>query len=250
MRSGSERTPGAHVCRLSNHTSRVALHPLPRFHNRSSEVSRLEGLSDAVFGFAITLLVVSLSVPTHFDELIQQLRNLPVFAVTFAVVASIWYSQYMFFRRYGLNDFITILLNLVLLFVVLFYVYPLKFLFGVALQVNGVTIRDQDLPLLLLIYGVGFAAVSFVLALMNLRAYRLGDELALTPWERYLTRMSIANHLAHTGLGLASALIAQAGQPYTSLAAWMYFGAAVPPFVLGWMRGHRARAMAAASNAA
>lgn len=39
------------------------------FRIRSREVSRLEGLSDAVFGFGITLLVVSLEVPKTFDEL-------------------------------------------------------------------------------------------------------------------------------------------------------------------------------------
>jgi len=44
----------------------------PTFRWRSHEISRIEGLSDAVFGFAITLLVVALEVPQTFDELLER----------------------------------------------------------------------------------------------------------------------------------------------------------------------------------
>jgi uncharacterized membrane protein len=47
---------------------------------RRAETSRLEGFSDAVFAFALTLLVVSLQVPNSFDELVRTLRNFIAFA--------------------------------------------------------------------------------------------------------------------------------------------------------------------------
>ena len=58
-----------------------------------ADVSRLEGFSGAVFGFAITLLAVSLVVPSTFDELLRSLAGVPAFAASFALLASIWYAQ-------------------------------------------------------------------------------------------------------------------------------------------------------------
>src|SRR6476659_5088671 len=99
------------------------------FRWRGHEISRIEGLSDAVFAFAITLLVVSLEVPKTFDELAETMHGFGAFLISFMLLFFVWFNQYKFFRRYGLRDTITVVLNAALLFVVLFYVYPLKFLF-------------------------------------------------------------------------------------------------------------------------
>src|SRR5438046_6540227 len=91
------------------------------FRWRGGNVSRLEGLSDAVFAFALTLLVVSLEVPRSFTQLLQVMVGFIPFAFCFFMLSMVWYRHYVFFRRYGLEDGATIALNGVLLFVVLFY---------------------------------------------------------------------------------------------------------------------------------
>ncbi len=215
------------------------------FRNRGEDISRLEGFSDTAFGFAITLLVVSLSAPTRFDQLLDLIRGLPAFAVTFFLVAGIWYSQYTFFRRYGLGDMATVVLNLVLLFVVLFYVYPLKFLFGIAFDPRPGALREQDVPSLFLIYGAGFAAVSLVLALLYAHAYRQRAQLRLAPWEVFVTRLSIIDHLATMSIGLLSAGLAQVvPAPYTAtVAGFVYFIVALSKTSIGTIRGRRVRTL-------
>src|SRR5690349_14135026 len=99
------------------------------FRWRGGEIARIEGLSDAVFAFAVTLLVVSLEVPKNFEELTVILRGFLPFGICFAMLMQVWHEQYRYFRRYNLQDATSTFLNCVLLFVVLFYVYPLKFLF-------------------------------------------------------------------------------------------------------------------------
>ena len=96
---------------------------------RRHEVSRLEAFSDAAFAFALTLLVVSLDVPKSYAELMRTMRGFPSFACCFALLVWVWHEHNLFFRRYGLQDSWTVFVNSMLLFVTLFYVYPLKFMF-------------------------------------------------------------------------------------------------------------------------
>src|SRR4051812_23162258 len=70
-----------------------------KFRWRSHEPSRIEGLSDAVFGFAVTLLVVSLEVPKTFGEMMHAMRGFGAFAISFVLLLVLWYTQYKFFRR-------------------------------------------------------------------------------------------------------------------------------------------------------
>ncbi len=140
------------------------------FRLRGIAMSRIDAFSDAVFAFALTLLVVSLEVPKGFAELQETLIGFAPFAICFGVLLTIWYEHYKFFRRFGLHDLRTIALNAVLLFLLLFYVYPLKFLCNLVIaQLMGNTdagrYSDPRQPVeLMVLYGGGFAAIYLMIA--------------------------------------------------------------------------------------
>src|SRR5436853_5640060 len=177
-----------------------------KFRWRSHEVSRTEGLSDAVFGFAITLLVVSLEVPRTYGELMQTMRGFGAFAISFTLLFIVWYNQYKFFRRYGLQDDLTMLLNGVLLFVVIFYVYPLKFVFTLLVNLftggrGDFTLTDgrighmvesnDQIARVMLIFGAGYVAVFGVFVLLYWHAYRQRAALELNELEAFDTRVDV-----------------------------------------------------------
>ena len=193
------------------------MRPMPkvsRTEHYRREVSRVEGFSDAVFAFAVTLLVVSLEVPKTYHELMLAIRGFPAFAVCFALLFQVWWRHYRFFRNYDLEDARVIVLTGLLLFVVLFYVYPLKFLWTIVFsQFSGQGIADDVLmtgqvPRLFEVYGVGVAAIFGILAAMYTHAYALRGDLALTPLEIVNTRIEIYRNLATAAIGLVSVAVA------------------------------------------
>ena len=208
---------------IREHLPGNPLQPEANFRWRGGDISRLEGFSDAVFAFAVTLLVVSLEVPKTFTELVEAMRGFAAFAVCFALLADVWYNHYRFFRRYGLQDPWTVFLNCVLLFFVLFYVYPLKFLFSTVFNNSG-KIAAEQARVLFMIYGAGYAAVFLVLALLYLHAWRKRRELALSPLETLKTRHSLIDHTAMAAVGLISiALAATLPLRWVGLAGYFYF---------------------------
>jgi hypothetical protein len=138
------------------------------------------------------------------------------FAACFTILIWLWFEHYRFFRKYGLTDGLTIVLNAILLFVVLFYVYPLKFLFTflsqVSLGLSGqhpVDVGDfRQVRALMIIYGAGFVAVFILFTLLHFRALYRADALELTALERYDTRSLIAEHALSVGVGVLSIALA------------------------------------------
>jgi uncharacterized membrane protein len=223
---------------------------MPTSTHRRREVSRIEGFSDAVFGFAVTLLVVSLEVPKTFDELVTAMRGFPAFAVSFALLFMIWWRHYTFFRRYDLEDTFVVSMTGVLLFVVLFYVYPLKFLWTLVFApvVGGVaraTIHPRDAALLFEIYGAGVAASFGVLALLYRHAYARRAALDLTAAEAIETRFDVYRNTAIAGIGVVSAAAAIAllrvAPHLVGIAGFLYFGIGISEWTIGEYGGRLQR---------
>lgn len=184
---------------------------------RTHEISRLEAFSDAVFAFALTLLVVSLQVPKSYDELMSLMSGFPAFACCFGVLLWIWYEHNLFFRRYGMQDPYTVLLNGALLFVVMFYVYPLKFMFDAGFGQFLPVARQGIVPMTLAqlahasaIYGLGFVVLFIMFALLYRHAYRKRHELGLTPLEVFNVRAFAGQQVVSAAVGAVVVLIAVA----------------------------------------
>jgi len=226
-----------------------------KFRWRSHEPSRIEGLSDAVFGFAVTLLVVSLEVPRTFAELMEAMRGFGAFAVSFALLIVVWYNQYKFFRRYALQDNYTVLLNAVLLFVVLFYVYPLKFVFSFLISIftgqrgevrlaNGSVVHmvenADQVATLMLVFSIGYVAVFGLFVLLYGHALRRRAQLDLNELEIFDTRTDIREALLNVGIGLVSIGFAVFTRN-ASLSGMTYMLCPVVMTTHGMMTGRRRR---------
>jgi uncharacterized membrane protein len=196
---------------------------------RRDEPTRLEGFSDAVFGFSLTLLAFSLEVPSSIEELkLLAVAQLVPTMAAFALMCWIWAEHNSFFRQFGLQDSTTVVLNSMLLFLVVFYTYPLKFMAVYLWMIiadmfdwNGITSaiissgsldrgthagRGQDFWLMV-IYNIGFITLFSLFALLYRHALRQKDALQLDELELFEARNGLRVMVTSIVIGLIAVAV-------------------------------------------
>lgn len=137
--------------------------------------SRLDNFTDAAFAFAVTLLVIGGSeAPTSVAMLNAALAEVPAFAIGFAIIAMFWFAHVRWRHFRGEGDWLSAMLTVLLVFLVLIYIQPLRamarslssFLGGSGTPFSG------DVGELFLIYGAGFVAMALTTAGLFAEALR------------------------------------------------------------------------------
>lgn len=181
---------------------------------------RLDNFTDAAFAFALSLLVIGgARAPENFDQLVAALGDLPAFAFGFAIMAMFWMGHVRWRKLRGDGDFLSVFLTLLLLFLTLVYVQPLR---GMA-SATGLWFTGHgqafggSLAGLFAVYGTGFVAMSLTMAALFAEALRDHDTNAE---QRANLRGERGIWLIHATTGLISILITLT--PYGIWAAMAY----------------------------
>ena len=110
------------------------LDALPRlggFRLRGMEITRLETFIDAVFAFAITMLVIAAQqIPDDIETLLAAFKNVSAFVASIVLLGIFWRGHWLWSRRYGLEDGISIFISWAMIATILIYIYPLKAIFS------------------------------------------------------------------------------------------------------------------------
>ena len=122
-------------------------------------LGRILALSDGVFAFSLTLLVVSLSVPTATgnsvlaSQLLDQMPTYFSYVISFVAVASIWYGHHESFKYIRRYDGLLIALNFGSLLLIAFLPFP-----------TAVLGRNQQEPLAAVLYASTLALSNLFFA--------------------------------------------------------------------------------------
>src|SRR5881394_2403099 len=193
------------------------LDSLPRlkgFRLRGMDMTRLETFIDAAFAFAISMLVIAAQqIPDNIQTLLAAFKNVPTFVCSIAVLGIFWRGHWLWSRRYGLEDGVSILISWAMIVTILIFIYPLKAIFssmwflissGQIGQPFSLHTTVSQARTIFAIYALGLIAISAEILLLNLRAWQLREALRLNARERLMTRGELTGWSIPVCVGLVS----------------------------------------------
>lgn len=195
----------------------------PNFRYRGLHQTRIEAFSDAVFAVAFTLVVLSSAVPETFAGLRKSIQDIIPSFICIVLIVVIWYQHYVFFLRYGLQNTKTVTVNTFLLFLLLIYVYPLKFLARFLVELYGGLIfgrpdnfmddfggqmNSENMTLLMTAYGAGATLIFVAMTWLYREAYKRREELELNEYEAFTTKVSLWQNLLMSFIPFVSTVVA------------------------------------------
>src|SRR5512133_1345596 len=214
-----------------------ALPQLRGFRLRGMQMTRLETFIDAAFAFAISMLVIAAQqIPDNIQALLAAFKNVPTFVCCIAVLGIYWRGHWLWSRRYGLEDGVSILISWAMIVTMLIYIYPLKAIFSsMWFLVSGGRVghvlgahSESQVRAVFAIFALGFTAIALEMVLLNLRAWQLREPLRLNARERAMTFNEVTGWSIPVGVGLVSLVLALC-LPGTQIqwSGWIYFSMAI-----------------------
>lgn len=215
-------------------------------------MTRLETFIDAAFAFAVTMMVIAAErVPDDINMLLAAFRHVPSFIASVMVLGIFWRGHWLWSRRYGLEDGVSIFVSWALLVTILIYIYPLKAIFGSMFymlsggqlgQTLGMRTIEQARALFS-IYAIGFTAIAAEILLLYLRAWKLREPLRLNERERFFTRAELAGWSIPLSVGIVALVLALTlPVNHITWSGWIYFSMAILVPLQRWFRRRRAPA--------
>jgi uncharacterized membrane protein len=205
---------------------------------RRHQATRLESFVDASFAFAVTLIVISVGhVPNSIDDMLLAMRGAPTFAVCFLLISRLWLGHRFWSRHFDIEDHKSTVLGLMLVFVVLLYVYPLRLMFSLMFAgISGGWLAEsdvrfgtvQDLRGAYLVFGVGLAAISLIFIALFRHALSKSREIGLDANEIVVTQARTIGWLCTALVATVSVCVAlfmdfDAQKPWLyAMPGWVY----------------------------
>jgi Endosomal/lysosomal potassium channel TMEM175 len=212
------------------------LDSLPRlrgFRLRGIAMTRLETFIDAAFAFAITMLVIAAQqIPDDIETLLAAFENVPAFVTSIAVLGIFWRGHWLWSRRYGLEDGVSIFVSWAMIVTILIYIYPLKAIFssmwfslsdGRVGHVLGPH-SETEMRALFAVFALGFSAISLEMLLLNFHAWQLREPLQLNARERAMTFREVTGWSIPVAVGMVSLVLALSlPREQIEWSGWIYF---------------------------